>query len=185
MISLSVSDLRLATKLSGMSELEIIRVENDDLVASIIYQLGIDTEFPWIYTANRHRNLRGQDIVGFRCIGEIRCDDEYRNSFLAGITERLIINSYSDPSRMEEIAELSFKVRSWEDHLNDNDSIEFDAERALFHEDQMEPDWEAQEAHIQELNDVLLAVRGSPYTSSGALKTMADYKAEMTKKGNE
>ena len=179
MICLSVSDLKLATKLSGMSELEIIKVENDEIVSEIIYQLGIDTEFPWIYTANKHRNIRDQVLIGYRIAGEIRIDEEFRNSKLAGIQERLVISSYKDVSMMEEIAELAFKVRDFSEYLNDSDSLEFDEERALFGQDQLEPDWEQAEDHIRELNDILLAVRGSPYTSSGALKTMQDYKDEL------
>lgn len=182
MISISLSDMKLISELSHLSEIQMIHPAADDLMAKYLYKIGMDCyDFPFLYIPNKHRNLRGQVVTGFRCVGEIRCDEEYRNSYLAGITERLIISSYLDPSLMEEIAELSFKVRNWEEYLNDNDSLDWDESRALFPVDQLEEDWEAQEDHIRELGDVLLAVRGSPYTSSGALKTMEDYKAELMK----
>ena len=177
MISISLSDLKLVTELSGLSEFEMIQIGNDELMAKYLYQIGMDCyDFPWIYTANKHRNMQGDVVTGYRVCGEIRCDGAYRDSYLADITARLIIVSYTDPSFMEEIAELSHKVRDFSEYLNDSDSIDFDEERALFPASQLEEDWEEQEAKIKQLNYILTEIRGTCYTASGGLKTMQDYK---------
>lgn len=177
MISISVSDLQLISELSTLSEFDIVNPDNDEKVAKYLYAIGMDCyDYPYCFVPNRHRNLQGQDIVGFRAIGEIRCDVEYRNSYLAGITERLIISSYTDPSCTEEIAELAFKTRNWEEYLNDNDSLDWDESRAIFPLDQLEENWEEAEATIKELEDVLYSIRGSCYNSSGSLKMMHEYK---------
>lgn len=175
MICVSVSDLQLITELSGMSEFDIISIYSDEKVAKYLYKIGIDTDFPWVYLANKHRNLQGNILTGYRICGEIRCDSTYRDSYMAGITERLVISSYSDPSFMEEIAELAFKTRDIDHYLNDNDSLDWDESRALFGADQLEPDWEDEEAKIQELQDILVSIRGPAYNNAGALKTMKEY----------
>ncbi len=77
---------------------------------------------------------------------------------------------------MTEIAELSFKTRSWQDALNDNDSLDWQEERAVLPIDQLEKDWEQEEKKIADLNEILVAIRGPIYNSSGALKTMEEYK---------
>lgn len=176
MLVVSVSDLQLATALSHMSEFEIAHPDNDEIVANIIYQLGIDTEFPWVYTVNRHRNMQNQDLVGLRIVGEVRCDAEFRDSKLAGITERLVISSYLDPTCMEEIAELAYKVRSFDEYLNDSDSLDWDESRAIFPEDQYEPDYVEQEQNIESMKKILESIRGCVYNDAGALKMMSEYK---------
>lgn len=175
MLSISLSDMQLITELSTLSEFELVRIDNDELVAKYLYKIGVDTEFPWVYLANKHRNLQDNIVTGYRVCGEVRCDAAYRDSYLAGITERLVISSFSDRSFMEEIAELSYKVIDFEEHLHDNDSIDYDESRALFGADQLEEDWEEQEAAIKELQGILFDIRGSAYNSSGALKTMKEY----------
>lgn len=175
MICVSVSDLQLITELSGMSEFDIISIYSDEKVAKYLYKIGVDTDFPWTYSVNIHRNLRDQVVMGFRIYGEIRCDASYRDSYMAGITERLVISSYKDRSFMEEIADLSFKVRDFSEYLNDSDSIEFDEERALFGSDQLEPDWELNTQKLQELENILYEIRGPAYNSAGALKSMKEY----------
>lgn len=177
MISISLSDLKLIPELKDMDEFEMIEIKNDELIAKYLYQLGMDCyDYPFVYIPNRHRNLQGQDVLGFRAVGEIRCDYEYRNSKIAGITERLIISSYEDPSCTEEIAELSFKVRDWDEYLNDSDSLDWDESRAIFPEDQYEPDYVEQEQNIESMKKILESIRGCCYNEAGALKMMSEYK---------
>lgn len=177
MISISLQDMKLISTLSQLTEFQMVEIANDELMAKYLYQIGMDCyDYPFVYIANKHRTLAGDVVTGYRVVGEIRCDPEYRNSYLAGITERLVISSYTDPSKMSEIAELSFKTRDWTIALNDNDSLDWQEERAILPFDQLEEDWEDQEAKIQELTDILISIRGTPYTSSGCLKSMSDYK---------
>lgn len=186
MISISLSDMKLITELSGMSEFDMIRIENDDLMAKYLYKIGCDVpDFPWVYIPNKHRNLRGQVVTGYRAVAEIRCDAAFRDSYMAGITERLVISSYFDRTMMEDIAELSFKTPDFSEYLNDSDSIDFDESRALFEADQLEPDYQQEEAKIQELQDILDSIRGGAYNASGALKTAQEYKDWLAEKGNE
>lgn len=177
MLSISLSDMKLITELSGMSEFDMIRIENDDLMAKYLYKIGCDVpDYPWIYIPSKHRNLQNQVVTGYRAVAEIRCDADFRDSYLAGITERLTIASYFDSSCMEEIASLSYQVRDFAEHLNDSDSIEFDEDRALFPADQLEPNWEMEEAKIKELQDILDEIRGPAYNSAGSLKTSEEYR---------
>lgn len=177
MIAWSVSDLRRITELSKYSEQELVRIENDELMQKYLYKLGMDCyDYAFIYTANKHRNLAGEVVTGYRVVGELRIDSNFRDSWMAGVTERLIISSYSDPSFMKEIAELAWKQRDFQEYLNDSDSIDYDESRALFHESQLEPDWLEQEAIIDDLNNYLVSVRGSCYNDAGACKTAREYK---------
>jgi hypothetical protein len=169
--------MKLVSELSEMSEIEMVQIENDELMQKYFYQIGMDCyDFPFVYVPNKHRTLAGEVVTGFRCVGELRCDSAFRDSYLAGITERLIISSYLDTSLMLEIAELSYKVRDFDDYLNDCDSIDFDESRALFPANQLEDDWVEQEAIIKNLQDVLTMIRGPVYNASGALKTAEEYK---------
>lgn len=186
MLSISLSDMKLITELSGMSEFDMIRIENDDLMAKYLYKIGCDVpDFPWVYIPNKHRNLQGQVVTGYRAVAEIRCDAAFRDSYMAGITERLVISSYSDPTLMEDIAELSYKVRDFSEYLNDSDSIDFDESRALFEADQLEPDYMEQEVKIQELQDILDSIRGGCYNAAGSLKTSQEYKDWLVEQNNK
>ena len=181
MVVWSLSDLKLISELAHMSEFDMVHPDNDELMAKYLWKLGCDVpDYPWMYCAAKHRNIQNQIVVGYRAIAEVRCDPEYLNSFMADITQRQTIVSYTDPSKMEEMAELSFKVRNWEEYLNDNDSLDWDESRAVFPTDQLEPDFEDQEKVIQELEEILYSIRGSAYNASGSLKMMHEYK-----KGND
>ena len=176
MLCVSVSDLKLVDELSHMTEFEIVQIKNDSIVAKYAHECGIDTDFPVMYIANKHRNLRDQIVVGYRLCGEVRIDNEFRNSNRSSITDRLVMTSYTDPTLMVEVAELSFKVRDWEEHLNDNDSLDWDASRAELPDSQLEEGWQQEEKNIQAMNDMLVSIRGSCYNASGSLKSAEEYK---------
>lgn len=179
MVSWSLSDLKLISELSHMSEFDMVKPENDALMVKYLWKLGCDVpDYPWIYLPSKHRNLQDQIVVGYRAVAEVRCDPEYLNSFMADITQRMTITSYVDPSKMEEMAELSYKVRDWTEYLNDNDSLDWQEERAITPLDQLEPDYLEQEAAIKELEDILVSIRGSCYNASGSLKMMDEYHQE-------
>lgn len=178
MISWSLSDLQLISAFKDMSEFDMLKIENDELLQKYLYILGMDVpDFPMMFFPCIHRNLQDKIVMGYKVIGECRCDRAYKDSYMAGITERLLISAFNDTSLMKEIAELSYKVRDIEEFVNDNDSIDFDEDRALFPADQLEPDWEVNEQKLKELGDILLSIRGPQYGPSGSLKTNEEYKA--------
>ena len=186
MLSISLSDMNLVEELSNLSEFEMVSIDNEDLMQKYLYKIGMDCyDYPFVYTANYHRNLQDEVVLGYRVTGEIRCDATYKNSYLAGISERLVITAYNDPSLMEEIAELAYKVRDFSEYLNDSDSIDFDEDRAVLPFDQMEPDWEMREAKVKELQDILESIRGPVYNSAGALKSSEEYKQWFAEKGDD
>lgn len=185
MICISLSDLKLVKELSHLGEMEMCKIENDPLIAKYAYECGVDTDFAVLYVGNRHRNLQGQDIVGVRICGEVRCDQAFRDSPISTITDRLVMTSYSDPTLMTEVAELSFKVRDFSQYLNDNDNVSYDEARALFPADQLEPDWQEQEQKIQELNNVLELIRGSCYNDAGTLKSAEEYVSWLKEQTNK
>lgn len=178
--------MQLISEFKDKTEFDLIRIENDDTLQRYLYLLGMDVpDFPMMFVPNKHRNLQGKVVTGYRVCGEIRCDATFRNSYMAGITERLVISSYFDPTLMSDIAELSYKVRDFSEYLNDSDSIDFDESRALFEADQLEPDYQQEEAKIQELQDILDSIRGGCYNSSGALKTAQEYKDWLAEQNNK
>lgn len=186
MIAASLSDMKLVQELSHLSEFQMVDIENDNLMMKYFFEIGMDCyDFPFVYVAAKHRNLQGNIVTGFRCIGEVRCEEAFRNSKMAGITERLIISSYKDVSLMNEIAELSFKVRDFEEYLNDNDSLDWDADRAVLPDSQLEEHWQEEEKIIATMNDTLVSIRGPIYNSAGALKSAEEYKLwNDERKGN-
>lgn len=175
MLSYSLTDIRLISELSQFSELELIHPSNDEKVAKYLYKIGIDINQPWYYHGCYHRNLKEEVVLGLRVIGEVRRDEEFQDSWLAGITERLICVAYDDVSLMKEIAQLSYQVRDIDEYVNEFDSTDFDEERALFPIDQLEEDWESKEANVAALNQAILSIRGCPFTESGGMKLMGDY----------
>lgn len=154
----------------------MLSIENDEKMANYLYPLGMDVpDFPMMYLPCLHRNLQNEILMGYVVVGECRCDQAFRDSWMAGITERLMIASYSDTSLMRELAELSFKTRNMEEYLNDNDSLDFDEDRALFPLDQLEPSWRENEEKIAALAKILEDIRGPQYNSAGAPKSFKEY----------
>lgn len=176
MISWSLSDLQLISVFKDMSEFDMLRIENDEVMQKYLYILGMDVpDFPLMFLPCIHRNLQNQIVTGYKVIGECRCDRVYKDSWMAGISERLLITAFNDASLMKELAELSYKVRDFEDYLNDCDAIDFDEERALFPADQLEPDYQENEQKLKELEEILESIRGPQYGPSGSLKSYKEY----------
>lgn len=176
MISYSLSDIRLISELAQYSEQELIKPENDQLMAKYLYKIGMNCyNAPWNYFASFHRNLRDEVVLGYTVYGDVRNDEEFRESVMYSMTHRLINVGYESPDLLRELSELNYKTRDFESALQDMDSIDFDEKRALFPVDQMEPDWQDREAQVKALNDLLLEVRGDPYNNYGSLKMMDEY----------
>lgn len=177
MVSYSLSDLKLISVFKDMSEFEMLEISNDNLMAEYLYKLGMDVpKEAFMYFPSFHRNLQNQIVLGFTVAGEVRQDEAYRNSWMCSMTEKLLLACNDDVGLMREMTHLNYKVRDMESYLNHCDSEDYDLDRALFPEDQLEPLYLENEAQIENLQSILEGIRGPMYGNSGALKTFKEYK---------
>lgn len=175
MISISLSDLQLITELSRMTELEMINPINDELMMKHLHFIGMDVpDYAFCYLPNVHRNLQDKVVLGFRVIGETRCDHAFRNGPIASLTDKLVISSYFDSSLTEALGELTAKARDYESFNLDLMEEQVD-KYAAWPDDQTEPDWKEVEAQIILLEELRDELRGPMYTASGALKMPHEY----------
>lgn len=90
----SLRDLKLADLLSHLTEVEIINPKNDELVKSVLQQIGYDTRQPIEYTVSNHRDMQGKSAVGFQVIGEYNTDPKYKH-FLDTV-DRVVVAGLTD-----------------------------------------------------------------------------------------
>ena len=175
MKTISFSDIRRVSWLNKYSEFDLLQIDMDSQVYEVLAAIGFDIEFPILYYPAKHRNLAGEVVTGYIACGEVQLNESKISMAFKDLTDILVCASYRDTSLMTELAELAFKTLDWSEALNDNDSLDWQEERAVLPLDQLEPDFEFQEAKIKELADILISIRGTPYTNAGSLKTAQDY----------
>lgn len=175
-LSISFTDLELITALQHMSETAMLSIENDEAISNQLYTIGFDTSKPVCYLPGQHRNLQGKIVIGFRAVGEVRRDREFKNSFMASMVDRLTIVAYEDVSLMKQLAELTVKSRNFLAYGGDEHYEAQKNDTTWFPSDQLEPDWKEVSEQIRELEMLRDRIRG-PMNSeeSGGLKSMKEY----------
>lgn len=172
--SISFRDLQKVSFLSHYSELELLSIHRDDEVNSVLAKLGFDILEPIIYFPCLHRDLEGVVDIGYLAIGETEINRSFIDSPLADLTARLEAACHNDVSLMLEIASLATASREYgsneEIGLEDNSYWKDE-----FPPDQLEPDWQDQQAKLKLLEEMRDCVRGSPYNASGSLKCPEEY----------
>jgi hypothetical protein len=153
---------------------------NDDLVKSLLVQIGFDVKKDILYEVAKHRDLQGNIAVGVIACGEYSTDVRYKQ-FL-DVTERIVVASMVDVSLGREMSNLLGKkatYRSAEDNWNDgsrakpNDPRFFSDEELLalgysepedeedeFAGEYIERDWEETLRAIKQLESVRDDLRG-------------------------
>lgn len=170
---ISFRDLMVCTKLSHIrNEVELLEIKNDDLVASILAQVGFDIDYPVAYVPSKHRDMQNRVAVGFMAVGEISLNRAFVSSSICTPTERMIASSYTDPSLTYELAKLAGN------HVNYKSLLEDEAEDTgdELPEDMLEQDRDIVAAQIKVLTDLRDLIRGNMYNDAGDLKTYDEYK---------
>lgn len=170
---ISFRDLMVCSQLAHIkNEVELLHISNDDLVESILSQVGFDTSYPVLYVPSKHRDMQNKVAVGFMAVGEISINRAFINSNMCSITERMIAASYTDPSLTRELARLAGN------HVNYKSLLEDEAEGSgeEFTDDMLEPDHDIIAAQIKLLADLRDSIRGPMHNDSGDLKTFEEYK---------
>jgi len=107
MIAISFRDILKISNFKGMTEFDLLAPTMDYKVAPFLYQLGIDTNYPFQIDACNHRSLDNTAQIGYRYVGDIRIDKAFRSSPFFGIQERLIGAARTDMSLVVELCKLS------------------------------------------------------------------------------
>lgn len=184
MKSISFSDLKLHSTLSGYKEIELLHIDMDDKINAVLSDLGIDTDYGVCYQAAKHRNLQGKVVIGYMAVGDVQINRKHLTSVFADLTDILISSAYTDPSLTKELANLSGLSRSYD---NNQESDDYGDEQQAMPANQLEEDWEEVEKQIMQLEEIRDIVRGPMLNESGAAKTAEEYKhwlKEQTTKGN-
>lgn len=165
----SFRDLQRIPALAGLTEVQLLSVERDDLVNTQLAQLGFDIRKPILYVPAKHRDLTGKVAMGYRAVGDIDPHNrEFLNSSVCLPIERLIAASKTDMSLCRELAKLMGSNVDLRD-----DSMEEEPED--FPDELTETDEEAVYHEILILENIRDQVRGSPYNEHGGLKTPMEY----------
>lgn len=171
--TISFRDVMLHSQLSHIkNEIDLLKLENDDLMEKILKQLGFDTDYPVAYVPSKHRDMQNKVAVGFMAVGEISLNREFINSPMCSPVERLVAASYTDPSLTRELSNLMGNHVNFKSLLEDE--AEGDGEELP--EDMLEPDRHYVAAQISVLADLRDRIRGSMYNEAGDIKTFAEYK---------
>lgn len=171
--TISFRDLLVAEELAHIkNEIELLAIENDALVESILKKIGFDTDYPITYIPSKHRDMQNKVAVGFMVVGEISLNRSFINSSLCSTTERLVASSYTDPSMTRELSNLmgnhiNFKALIAEEGEGESDELP---------SDMLEPDREFVALQIKQLAEIRDMIRGTMYNEAGDLKTFEEYK---------
>jgi hypothetical protein len=172
MKNISFRDLRLCTPFVGMSEIQMLTLENDDNMAWALDQIGFDIEYPISYVPLKHRDMQGKVGLGFMCVGEINMNSSYVESSLCTLAERMIVAAYTDPSLTKELSNLMGMRVNFRSLLENGT----DSSREDLPDEMLEPDRELVGFQIEELERLRDHIRGSMLNDRGEAKTFAEYK---------
>lgn len=121
MKSISFRDLIVCDELSHIpNEVILMHPSNDNLVKSILVQIGFDVKKDILYEVAKHRDLRGNVAVGVIACGEYSTDPKYKKYL--DVTERIVVASMHDASLGREMASLLGKKNTYkntDDQWND------------------------------------------------------------------
>ena len=174
MISISVSDLLVLPEFKGWSEWDVIKLTSDEKVLPFFFNLGLDINKGYTYEYNKHRNLQNKVVDGFRIIGEIRIDKEFRNSPFCTLIDKIIANSVTDVSFAMDLANRMGSTLNYSKFEDDHEK----SSKEGFTADLLEPDYIAAESQINAVMSVLEGIRGTPMNDSGSLKTFEEWQGK-------
>ena len=98
MLNISFRDILTIPAMSHLREMDLLSPENDALALPFLYDMGIDTRFPFSITCNLHRDLNNKVAVGYRYTGYMRRDKAFANSPFCDMISRVAIAMDRDVS---------------------------------------------------------------------------------------
>lgn len=103
MRAISLRDVLVAEELSHIkNEIELIHPDNDELVKSVLEQVGFDVRHGIQYIPSLHRDMQNKVAVGFQAIGEYSTDPKYKQ--FMDTFDRVVIAGMQDASLGREMA---------------------------------------------------------------------------------
>jgi len=165
MFVLSVHDLLQLDKFKHLTEFEIVDKQYDKVVIEEAKTVGLDVEAGYTYEAALHRPMSSKTpVMGFRLIGEVRTDREFRLSPMYTPEMQMLSTTRTDVSLTRELASLSGTTFNATKYLDDD-----------IPPDSLEPDETLHTNKIKELNDKLLKIRGYPFNEWQKLKSFKEW----------
>ena len=171
MISISMSDLLVIPELSKYSEKDLIPVIMDEKVLPYLYEMGLDKNKGYCVDYNIHRNLQDKVVEGYKYVGEIRIDSDFRHSPFCGIMDRIIIHGTKDIGFALDLARRLGSTINYT-HFEENDTKTDDVDKSI-----LNPDWEESVMRITQHLQYVDLVRGCPTNSSGLPKLHEEWLA--------
>lgn len=171
MISISVSDLLILPEFAGYSEWDIVEKKEDKKVLDACFNLGLDKNKGYCYDYNIHRNLQNKVVEGFRIVGEIRIDKEFRKSPFCTLIDKIIMHSVTDVGFAMDLASRMGSTLNYAKFQEDDERSPTDG----FDKDLLEPNYSVVEKRINSMVKLLSDLRGTPINDSGLLKTYEEW----------
>jgi len=164
--SVGMRDILKIPAFASMNERDLLDPKYDKHVWPYLYELGVDTEYGVEIDVNDYRDLNDKIGIGYRYVGEIRCDAAFRKSPFCTATDRLVITSYHDRSLTQELAGIMSQGTM---------TFDADGDDEAFLEEHIETSFGENTQQISVLKQMLYNVRGSQRNASGALKMPHEY----------
>lgn len=177
MISISFSDVLTIPEFKGLNEVMLLHPSMDSKVIPYLWEMGLNYKKGYEVVAFKHRNLQNDVVIGYMYSGEIRTDNEFRNSKMCSSIDRVIMSAKRDFSLTKELCTMLGgglhygKFQEVED--DDADGTQYLA-KDLYEEDYIEV-----KNQLATLRDVAYNIRGSQYNESGSLKTLEEYIVDL------
>lgn len=171
---ISCRDLLLAEELSHIkNQIELIHPKNDDLVKSILNEIGFDTRHVFEYLASNHRDMQGNTGIGFICIGDINRDKRFKQFLDTHL--RIVAAGIGDISLGKEMASLQGRSYNYNknenedsgkkrkkpstDDFTDEDLLEMGYTTGDESDEYVEPDYEENLAELKQLENLKNLIR--------------------------
>lgn len=170
---ISFSDLKLAEELSHLNSIQMCHPSNDELMFSVLDQLGMDCQYAVEYLPSQHRNMQGKVVIDFQATGELQLQRSFVDSYLCSPIERNIAYGYTDLSLSEALASTSWTNPDYDAFHQE----EMSEECELFMDQQQDTfDYEFVGKQIEQLRSIRDTLRGPPYNAAGSPKTREEFK---------
>ena len=154
--SLSINDLQTLEVFSKLNEIDFCHYSTDKLVLPYLHLFGMDVDYPFELVASLHRTAYGKKHLGLRYCGSLRHDQQWLDSKLCTMMDRLSVLSFYDASFVMELIQLTGSRVSYSTF----GGVEQTSKKFKLHVDQLSDDWKQVEVEIGQLNRFVKQIRG-------------------------
>lgn len=155
----SFHDLKKLPHFFKMSSLEILSPDNDDKLRDVLWELGVDTNRVYNYSACKHRTFDGEVVIDFSIVGDERTDKQWLNSKYS--TMQALIASQKDNELKSDL------IRASSEGVGEKDLLSY-AQNTLTKERvrnsrqgmEFDEDWKQTEVMLEAMKRIIKEVRG-------------------------